>query len=349
MVKDFSTNVISAKAKALYGKRLTNADYEQLINKYSVSEVVAYLKSDTYYKTILESINESSIHRGQLELLIKTAEFERYMRFLSYDFVRRNDFFKYFILKSELEEILKVIRLLNSGSMDKYILTMPVFLIDYCDINLRDLTTVKNFKDLIQTLKGTHYYRALSKFEPENESNQIDVLGCETELRKTFYNRIFKKIDSEFSSSVAKEIKKIFLIQIDMINISIIYRLKKFFFSNNLQIKSCLLPFSYYLKESIVDEMIASDSLEQLVLMIKKTQYGKYFDIEEMEYIEDFANKYIYKLVRKNMYFLTHPSIVMICYILLSEIEVKNIITIIEGVSYKMSPEEIRKSLITNR
>ena len=67
MVPTYSSNVILAKARAMYGRRLTRANYRELLECRTVSEVASYLKNQTSYGSILAGINESDIHRGQLK------------------------------------------------------------------------------------------------------------------------------------------------------------------------------------------------------------------------------------------------------------------------------------------
>lgn len=73
MLSQFSSNAILSKARAMYGKRLTAADYQALLTCQSVGEVAAYLKQRTVYAQVLSGVNELTIHRGQLESLLKKS------------------------------------------------------------------------------------------------------------------------------------------------------------------------------------------------------------------------------------------------------------------------------------
>lgn len=338
-----ATNVIATKLRALYGKRLSFSDYEQLINKHSISEIAYYLKTETYYKSTLESINENSIHRGQLELLVKIANFKKYTHFLSYKVSEDMDLFKYVILKNELEEMLTAIRLFNTGRMEKYALNLPVFLLEHTKMNLKNLVNVKQFDDLLKISKNTIYYKPLKMFMPKNNNSKIkiDVVRCEMELRKAFYNKVFSLISNENMYS-----KKFFLINIEMFNITVIYRLIKFFSKSGQYIKSCLLPFFYYLDEKIIDQMVNSGGVEELQKIILKTKYAKYFENIDISDIELFRSKFLYNMIKKDIRFVTSPEHIMTCYVYLMDVELNNIITIIECISYKFSPEEIKKLLI---
>lgn len=50
MLKSFSNKAIATKARAMYGARVTAADYEELIKKRSVGEAAAYLRDNTHYR-----------------------------------------------------------------------------------------------------------------------------------------------------------------------------------------------------------------------------------------------------------------------------------------------------------
>lgn len=132
-----TANVIATKLRALYAKKLTVKDYEQLVNQYSIAGVINYLKNETQYKSALESCNENSIHRGQFELLLKIAIFEQYTKFIHYKLPYEVSIFKYMILQNEMEQMITAIRLFNIGKMQKYAVDLPVFLLKYTKMDLK--------------------------------------------------------------------------------------------------------------------------------------------------------------------------------------------------------------------
>ena len=52
-----------------------------------------------------------------------------------------------------------------------------------------------------------------------------------------------------------------------------------------------------------------------------------------------------YLTCRHDIRFSTHPSVVMLSYIFLAQIEIQDIINIVEGIRYQLAPEEIQKLL----
>ena len=64
------------------------------------------------------------------------------------------------------------------------------------------------------------------------------------------------------------------------------------------------------------------------------------------DYIEEGIGRIQHRWHLKRLRFSTNPSVVMFCYIYLAENEIRNITHIIEGVRYRMTPEEIGGMLI---
>lgn len=334
-----TTNLVISKLRALYGQRLTVNDYDELINKYSIAGVASYLKNETLYKTTLASINENFIHRGQLELLLKISNFGKYINFFYYKIDENINIFKYIVMKNELEQMMTAIRLFNTGKMEKYAMILPVFLLKYTKIDLRKLAAISNFDDLMDVVKGTIYFQPLKICRPSN--GKIDIVRCETELRKAFYNFAISLLDKNDNNT-----RNVFFADIEIFNISVIYRLKKFFNKDKDYIKSCLIPFFYYLNQDLVNKLIDATSQDDFYQILLTTQYRKYCNKEVLSDISFFSKKILYNILNKGIRFTTSAQYIMICYMYLMDIELKNIITIIECIGYKFSPEEIRKLLI---
>ena len=62
-------------------------------------------------------------------------------------------------------------------------------------------------------------------------------------------------------------------------------------------------------------------------------------------YIDQMADRMKYLTCRHDIRFSTHPSVVMLSYIFLAQIEIQDIINIIEGIRYHLASEEIQKLL----
>lgn len=58
MLSSMSSNAILAKARTMYGRRLTDKDYEDLLACKTVPEVANYLKNETVYSKFFQVLTK---------------------------------------------------------------------------------------------------------------------------------------------------------------------------------------------------------------------------------------------------------------------------------------------------
>ena len=112
-MSDQSSLAMAAKAKAMYGKHLKSDDYTELLRKKTVQEIAGYLKNETAFKSVLKGINEFSIHRGHLEMLIRQTFYLDFLELIRYGQSKKDHFYEYGVLMIEIKQILMSIRLLS--------------------------------------------------------------------------------------------------------------------------------------------------------------------------------------------------------------------------------------------
>jgi V/A-type H+-transporting ATPase subunit C len=94
-----------AKARAKFGKRLTEKDYTSLLACHSVTEVMSYLKSYTHYSSALSEINERDVHRGSLESLLRQNLFYEFDSLCRYNSSLSSGFAQYIIETIEVNRL----------------------------------------------------------------------------------------------------------------------------------------------------------------------------------------------------------------------------------------------------
>ena len=89
----------------MYGRRLTDKDYEDLLACKTVPEVANYLKNETVYSEILSGLNENDVHRGQLETLLRKKIFYEKVSLARFDMNSEKFLSVFFINRIEIEQI----------------------------------------------------------------------------------------------------------------------------------------------------------------------------------------------------------------------------------------------------
>ena len=343
MLSTLSSNAILAKARAMYGRRLTNEDYKELLACQTVSDVASYLKNHTAYNKTLAGINETMIHRGQLEARLKQKLFEDFASLCRYEISVGEHFSKYLISRSEIEQILHSIMFLSAGKPEEYLFVMPNYLNRHTHIDLTALSQIRSYDDLLDALSQTPYRKLLEPFKPI-KGIPLDYTGIENTLYTYLFSNIFHIIDKYTHGETAKQLREIFNSYVDLVNYARIVRLKTSYNAGPDFIRNSLLPFGV-LNPRIITEMIEADNEEQVTKIMSKTLIGKHSLKIAHKYVDEVPNRVKYLTCRHDIHFSTHPSVVLMSYAFTKEAELTDIITIVEGIRYKLPTEEIIKLL----
>ncbi len=328
----------------MFGQRLTPNDYAQLLRKSSVAQVAGYLKSSTRYGTVLETINENAIHRGQLEHLLKRDLFERYVRLCRFEHLNR-DFYKYMLIRAEIDEILRCIMCLNSGSSAGYIINLPGYLIEHASFDLLLLAKARSFDELIDCISRTPYKEIIKNFRPPS-GEPIPYTRCEVALYTYYFRYILDCVDRQFKGSTKQEMKEVVSTHIELLNLSFVIRLKVFFHYEPADVRRLLLPFAYKLSKPKMNAIIDSADQHELAEAVGKTVYGKKLQKVEPMYMEQASQRVRYEANKRLLRYSQTAPAAMYALLSLSSIELDNIVNIIEGIRYGLSAEDIEKLLI---
>lgn len=342
---NYAGNAIIAKAKSLYGKRLRPEDYEELLNFNSVPEIVGYLKRNDKYTNTLEEIVDLSLHRGQLEDLIKKSYFDNLTRLVKFVSTTDHKFYELDMIKREITIILTSIRAIISGSIEESIRDLPMFFRQHASFDIEELSKSLTMKGLMSALQGTRYYDLIMPFYTDDPS-EIRYPDIEHSLFVKYHEIVLKRINKYYSGNLRRQLLDIYQSKVEVENIIKIYRLKKFYNANEMDIMNTLITEKIRMSKEKLKELINLKDPDDILKVLSRSEYKVFQDEDDYIYIEYLAGRIKYNLAKRYMYFSAYPPIVYAVYIFLNEIEQSNIFNIIEGVRYDLQKEDIKKMLI---
>ncbi len=336
---------LSGKTRAMFGRLLRKENYEELVQKKSVSEVVSYLKNNTHYRIILSDVDENNIHRGQLENLLKrdlVKDYEKLLRFTHGDLKK---FIDLLYVKIEIESLKLIFRVFEAGHAESSLLEGSLLFLSKCDkLDIPKLALSRNLEEFLLGLKGTDYYDVLRPFASENNEKRLFSMEMALDL---YYLRTeqtaFKKILSPKDAAIALEFAGF---ESDIFNIFWVYRSKTFYKADPEVIQSYILPLIYKLKRGTLDELIRAKNLEEFAEILGKTPYRFLFQGDSQQRFEHRYGEFIYKLHKR--WFRRNPFSIacVLSYLRMKETELANIFSIIEGIRYRLSEENIKEYII---
>ena len=328
----------------MYGKRIKEKNYNELLMCKSVTEIALYLKNKTAYENVLEAMDENDIHRGKLEETLRQQLFYDFARLGRYDLSVGEKFFSYLISRAEIEKIMHSLMFFKSEKTGTYNYPLPKIFESHSKIDLSKLSNIKNFSDFLEAIKNSPYYKVLLPLKLEDETD-IDITKIETALYTYLYKIMFEMIDSNLKGKNKIEMKDLFNSYIDLSNLVRISRMKKNYNLSSDYIESSILKFGNLKKQQLQDFIYAKDN-GQMFKDMQNTRLGKKW-LSSSEQIDDNAPKNMrFKKCTHYIRFSKSPPVVLMSYIFLKEIELLNITNIIEGVRYKVPVERIKAFLI---
>lgn len=338
-----SSQAISAKARAMYGRCLTRQDFQNLLSCHSVGEVTAYLKTHTHYAGVLADINEATVHRGYLEAVLRRKLFDDYESLMHYDHSMNQRLSDYYIRKSEVEQMVHCLHLMRAGRQQDFLFSVPAFLANITRLDLKRMAAAQDLEELVEAAKQTPYGAILKSFLP-CQVQELSITAVENALTAYLFRTWFDDIDS-LSPGQRREMRRLFGIQVDTINVSRIRRMKRYFHMPPKQISRNLIPVTGTLSKAVLQQMIDAESDEQVLQLFFSTA-GRWVEESQRRYVDDLPMRLPYFVARRYMHFSSYPLVVFASYIIITEIELDDLINIIEGIRYNLPPTDIQEMLV---
>lgn len=335
----------SAKTAALKSYMLSLEDFKNMMECPNVRSVYEYLNDNTVYSRVLWELKGQRVHRGDVERSLykhNVVSVEKLLYHLNNPY---KDFIKSYLKKYETEDLKVVIESITGRTkitgLENHILSRESF----SSLDFNELLKQDSLHSLMDKLKGTPYYDILLPY-----TNHIDVkfsFYVDMVLDRHYFNQLMaagKKLDKAKDYQVMELIGK----NIDLFNLEWVYRAMKFYDMSKEEILNFVLngghKYNYY-------------KIKDMVYNLAPSKFGEYFKDSEYSFLfshGDDTDLYMERRIERYLYYkslsLYRNSVLdfgkIMGYVFLLEFEVKDIISVIECIRYKLLPEETSKYLI---
>ncbi len=343
----FQYPAVNAKLKALSSNMLKEKDFQNLIELNSVQEAFNYLYNNTYYQEYLEEFSGQEIHRRQLELKLKKSIV------LSEDFLKKylssdlKNFVEKYFKKFEIEDLKIILRTILLENEDDYLSDNLIYINRNKKIDFNNLIQASSYSELQEVLKELDYADVLDEFAEQYQKNK-NLFQIEMALDFNWFSQL-NKLAAKLSNQDQKYFDEIIGTHIDLLNIQWIYRIKKYYNLSSGEILNYIIPFHFKIKREELQNMSQVNNAEDL---LEHILYGPYQELLENaikgvnNIFERFFLNYIYRKLKqiKSKSFFSISNI--LAYLYIREYELRDIITIIEGIRYSLPDERIKNFLI---
>ncbi len=339
----FRYSGLSAKVRAMSGKLLSQEDFLRLGSMSGVPEVIAYLKKKPSYEAVLEKEDERSLHRGQAEGLIMQSLFVDFSRLYRFSSLEQRRFLNGYFSRYEISFLKAVIRsILTRGEPLTETEEYREIFERHSAISLKQAGSADSMEALIAALSGTPYKKVLSDVYG---SASRELFDYELALDLFFFSEYWKMVKKGLKDGDQEAIARSAGAQIDAVNLTWIYRAKKYYGMSAAQIYALIVPIHYRLTREQIRRMAEAADVHELLEIMETTKYGRYIEGEDAPKLErcmDAMQEAVHAaLLRKKPY----SAACLDVYLYRKEREVHRVITAMECVRYGLPAEKIREYL----
>lgn len=331
-------SAIAAKISCMSSKLLTLEDYASMAELKNVSQVAAYLKNNTHYGAILDSVNESDVHREPLEILLKTTLVDDFEKLYCFADCSLKGFLDKILMFYEVEAIEHVAHsVYNKNCADEM---LGEFLKRHIDVDLEILSSATTLDEFAESLGNTQYYKAFSSIVKSRGA--LSVFDIETALNIYCYTAVVKSIQNIPKEEQAS-IQAFYGTVVDIMNLKTLLRMKSSFKRESEYIYGCIIPYNYKLKKEEISALAGADDEKTLKELIASSAYGTLF---KDDFYEMSIARYIYNMSKRFIRRYPYNYVSISSYFKIKETEIKNVFSVIEGIRYSLEPEKIMSYVV---
>ncbi len=338
----YAMQAMIPKARGMYAKALTNADYLEMMRRRSVPELAAFLRRHPYFEESLATL-ASNPHRIQLEELLNKDTFTKYEQLCHYYFDK--DQFSYFYVdECEMELLLQRAFQLNVGIFGENSSVMPAHLVGKTYTNLYKLGHAETVQDMLSAMKAGHSpYAHIFANHLSQDPHLKDFPHLEAQMWREYYRILFARVNEIFEGREKQNVRHLFLQQVENFNLRITYRIKCSFGAvfDEAGIRRLILPYRHRISTHQMDSLIRAKNRDEFLQAYRRIPFVPKEVPEEPEAFAVMGDRVVLAQAKQMLHMSTSPAAVMAAFTMLARLQRDNVVNIIEGVRYGMKPEQI--------
>lgn len=329
---------IVTKLKAMEAKLLKPENFEEIASLRSVLDVVAYLRENSSYADVLNLLDESKLHRGDIEKILTRELYHDYSKIYRFCGLKQREFLSLYVKRYEIDLINYCLRIvINRYDVPFDLNYKKEFFDKYTQISIDKLITSHTTDELIENLKETEYYEPLRRIR-----DNVSVTLFDYDLTLSQYN--LSSIWKTGKKILKKKELEIFIkecgTKIDLLNLQWIYRAKKYYNMDLANIYTLIVPIHYKISADLVKEMIEAPGIEELEALFRKSYYAERYDFRRELTIEQMYTECLDRLYRAERRQDPYSIAAINTYLFLKEEELRKLTSALECIRYGLSSGE---------
>ena len=332
---------ITTKVRAMESRLLKPEQFRELAEQEDVRSAADYLKEQPAYAEVFDGLDDTKLHRGYIEQILTQSEYQDFTRLYRFSSMKQRKFLDLYFKHYEVEVIKKLLRHMLGGREGQTDLSMfQGFFEKHSELDLETLCRAKNFSEFTEALEGTVYGKLLSQMQ---EKEQTGLFDCELKLDLFYFQLLWKLRNKLLSKTERKILDDCFGSRLDLLNIQWICRARSFYRLSQAEIYALLIPVHYRLRADKVKLLVEAEDDAKFFAVLRETPYGKQEELQtgQMPDIQLLSNQMLNRIYGRTGHRYPHSPAVLDSYLYRKELEMRKIVTALEGIRYGLPASEI--------
>lgn len=332
---------ITTKVRAMESRLLKPEQFRELAEQEDVRSAADYLKEQPAYAEVFDGLDDTKLHRGYIEQILTQSEYRDFTRLYRFSSMKQRKFLDLYFKHYEVEVIKKLLQHMLGGREGQTDLSMfQGFFEKHSELDLETLCRAKNFSEFTEALEGTVYGKLLSQMQ---EKGQTGLFDCELKLDLFYFQLLWKLRNKLLSKTERKILDDCFGSRLDLLNIQWICRARSFYRLSQAEIYALLIPVHYRLRADKVKLLVEAEDDAKFFAVLRETPYGKQEELQtgQMPDIQLLSNQMLNRIYGRTGHRYPHSPAVLDSYLYRKELEMRKIVTALEGIRYGLPASEI--------
>ncbi|WP_394523991.1 V0D/AC39 family V-type ATPase subunit [Lacrimispora sp. JR3] len=332
---------ITTKVRAMESHLITENQFREMSGLSTVSEAVDYLSHLSAYEGLFSDLEGSGLHRGAIEQRLVLSLYQDFAKLYRFSNLNQRKFLNLYFMHFEIDILKKCLRnAIGENPPDIDLSIFEDFFKKHSKLDLMKLTSSKSLSEFVANLEGSVYYGQLSGLDDTMEPALFDY---EVRLDLLYFKTIWKVMGKYLKKEERELLTRCFGSKLDLLNIQWIYRSKKYYHLQPADVYALLIPTYYHLNKEQITKMAEAGTMEEFYAALKTTFYGRKANIEvfEMPDLERLTAEVLDKIYRSASRQNPYSIATLNSYLYFKEEEIQKVITLIESIRYRLTPDEI--------
>jgi len=337
----------TTKIRAIRSRLLTDSDYSELSTMKSVTEALGYLKRHPGYQKLFADIDETTLHRGEVEKILNNAIFIDFQKIYRFTSGQQRNLLDLYFQRYEIAILKRCMRMIFDHRDITLDLTIfKTFFEKHSDIDLQKISESRTLEEFMSSLQGSIYFNALDRLSHLTRPTLWDY---EMAIDLFYFKWFWKNKDK----MAHKEDKKIFMdsygTKMDLLNVRWINRSKKYFNMPFPEIYAHLIPVQYRLKKEDIQNLVEASTMEEFNTAVKNTYYGRHYPEYSSDTLDSTYNMIRCSIQQKNALKNPYSIATVISFLFEKEHEIDKLTTVLECIRYGLTQDEILEFILRNK